>query len=104
MPLLNQDGQPSPPPEPPKPRHVVPYANPFRSVSHLVPSRVDMGVDYSGQGIVYPLGPGVITASQRGGQPGSPWYHCAGCPPGEDAWVTERLTAGPLAGDRKSTR
>lgn len=88
-------GGPAAPPQP-KPS---PYANPFRAVRGLVPSRVDMGVDYSGSGDVYALGPGVITAAHPGG-PGSPWYPCVGCPPAETAWITERLIAGPLAGQQ----
>lgn len=84
-------------PAPPK-QPASPYGNPLRAVKGLVPSRVDMGVDYSGSGPVYALGPGVITQAAAG--PGSPWYGCVGCPPGEDAWITERLTSGPLAGQQ----
>jgi hypothetical protein len=63
----------------------IPYRNPLRGVSGLVPERVDMGVDYSGSGPVYALGPGVITSTQNAGWPGG-------------GFIAERLTAGPLAG------
>jgi hypothetical protein len=69
------------------------YANPFRSVRGLSAERVDMGVDYAGQSgsPVYALGPGVITESGFG------WRGAVGAPyPG--AFITERLTTGPLRG------
>ena len=69
------------------------YQNPFRSVRGLSAERVDMGVDYAGQAgsPVYALGPGVITESGFG------WRGAVGAPyPG--AFITERLTQGPLSG------
>jgi hypothetical protein len=36
------------------------YENPFRAVSNLTPQRIDMGVDYDGNGPVYALGNGVV--------------------------------------------
>lgn len=41
---------------------VAGYENPFRSVSGLVPGRVDQGVDYGGTGRVYAIGKGVVMA------------------------------------------
>jgi len=69
------------------------YENPFRAVRGLTAERVDMGVDYAGQSgsPVYALGPGVITESGFG------WRGAVGAPyPG--AFITERLTQGPLSG------
>lgn len=69
------------------------YQNPFRAVRGLTAERVDMGVDYAGQAgsAVYALGPGVITESGFG------WRGAVGAPyPG--AFITERLTQGPLSG------
>jgi murein DD-endopeptidase MepM/ murein hydrolase activator NlpD len=63
------------------------YLNPFRSVSGLVPKRVDMGVDFGGSGPVYALGDAVITSATGGS---------AGWPGG--GWITYQLTDGPGAG------
>lgn len=49
-----------------------------------------MGVDYAGTGPVYALGPGRITAVNQS------WAGGLGTGPG--TWITERLSAGPLAG------
>lgn len=62
-----------------------PYRNPLRGITGLQAERVDMGVDYSGTGPIYALGPGVITQTRNAGWPGG-------------AFIGERLTAGPLAG------
>jgi hypothetical protein len=67
---------------------VVPwYLNPLRGVSGLNPERIDMGVDFSGSGPIYPLGNAVITnaTGTSGGWPGG-------------GWITYRLTDGPDAG------
>ena len=67
---------------------VVPgYRNPLRSVSGLVPERIDEGVDFSGSGPVYALGDAVITnaTDTSGGWPGG-------------GWITYQLTDGPDAG------
>ena len=62
------------------------YANPFRSVTNLAASRIDMGVDYSGEGPVYAVGPAkIISASSNSGWPGG-------------GWVSYEVTAGPLKG------
>jgi hypothetical protein len=63
------------------------YGNPFRSVSGLIPERVDMGADFGGTGPVYALGDAVITnaTSGSGGWPGG-------------GWITYRLTDGPGSG------
>lgn len=67
------------------------YRNPLRGVRGLTAERIDMGVDYSGEGPVYALGPGVITAA------GNAWAGAVGAPyPG--TWITEKVTEGPLAG------
>jgi hypothetical protein len=69
----------------PAPQHV--YSNPFRDVSGLIPERIDMGVDFGGNGRVYALGDAVITnaTSNSGGWPGG-------------GWITYQLTDGPAAG------
>jgi hypothetical protein len=63
------------------------YSNPLRSVSGLIPERIDMGVDFGGAGPVYALGDAVITnaTADSGGWPGG-------------GWITYRLTSGPDAG------
>jgi len=63
------------------------YRNPLRSVSGLLPERVDMGVDFGGAGPVYALGDAVITnaTASNSGWPGG-------------GWITYRLTSGPAAG------
>jgi hypothetical protein len=63
------------------------YSNPLRSVSGLIPERVDMGVDFGGAGPVYALGNAVITnaTASNSGWPGG-------------GWITYRLTSGPAAG------
>jgi hypothetical protein len=63
------------------------YLNPLRSVSGLIPERVDMGVDFGGAGPVYALGNAVITnaTADNSGWPGG-------------GWVTYQLTSGPASG------
>jgi murein DD-endopeptidase MepM/ murein hydrolase activator NlpD len=63
------------------------YRDPLRGVSGLVPERIDDGVDFAGQGPVYALGDGVVTAATgtNFGWPGG-------------GWITYRLTGGPAAG------
>ena len=62
------------------------YRNPLRSISGLIPERVDMGVDFGGSGPIYALGDGVVTGESTS----------AGWPGG--GWVTYRLTDGPASG------
>jgi hypothetical protein len=62
------------------------YVNPLRSVSGLVPERIDEGVDFGGAGPVYALGDAIVTnAGENAGWPGG-------------GWITYRLTDGPDAG------
>jgi hypothetical protein len=63
------------------------YLNPLRSVSGLIPERIDMGVDFGGSGPVYALGDAVITnaTADSPGWPGG-------------GWITYQLTDGPAAG------
>jgi hypothetical protein len=77
---------PAPAPAPSAPPAPV-YLNPLRSVSGLVPERIDMGVDFGGAGPVYALGNAVITTATGAS---------AGWPGG--GWITYRLTGGPAAG------
>jgi len=65
-----------------------PYLNPLRQVIGLVPERVDMGVDFSGEGPVYAIGAGVVTQAMFGG---------SGWPGG--GWITYQLTDGPAVGE-----
>ena len=62
------------------------YLNPFRSVSGLVPERIDQGVDFSGSGPVYALGDGIVTNAT------------AYSPGWGGGWITYQLTDGPDAG------
>ncbi|HET9896034.1 MAG TPA: hypothetical protein VFQ44_13990 [Streptosporangiaceae bacterium] len=83
---------PSPPPSPSaahsqRPAEVSGYANPLRAVSNLLPERIDMGVDFGGEGPVYALGDAVITSATGSS---------AGWPGG--GWITYRLTSGRDAG------
>lgn len=79
------------------PRAPAAYRNPLRDVQGLKAARVDMGTDWFGRGVIYPLGPAVITKAATG--PGSPWYGAVGAPsPG--TWIAYKLTAGPLAGQQ----
>lgn len=83
---------PAPAPSP-SPQHSAPpppppvYANPLRSISGLMPQRIDMGVDFAGSGPVYPIGDAIVTSatSSSGGWPGG-------------GWITYQLTDGPAAG------
>jgi len=63
------------------------YANPLRTITSLVPERIDQGVDFSGAGPIYALGDAVVTNAQGNnyGWPGG-------------GWITYRLTDGPAAG------
>jgi hypothetical protein len=71
-------------------RHAAPaagYNNPLRSISGLIPERIDQGVDFEGSGPIYALGDAVITNATA-----TDW----GWPGG--GWITYRLTKGPAAG------
>jgi hypothetical protein len=63
------------------------YLNPFRSITGLIPQRIDMGADFAGSGPVYPIGDAVVTGAtgSNGGWPGG-------------GWITYQLTDGPAAG------
>jgi len=63
------------------------YLNPLRSISGLMPQRIDMGVDFAGSGPVYPIGDAVVTSATGSN---------AGWPGG--GWITYQLTGGPAAG------
>lgn len=70
-------------------RHRKPgYVNPLRSVSGLVPERIDQGVDFGGTGPVYAVGDAVVTSAAFG--------YSTGWPGG--GWITYQLTDGPDAG------
>lgn len=77
---------PSPSASPPPPPPPV-YLNPLRSVTGLIPQRIDMGVDFAGSGPVYPIGNAVVTGATSSN---------AGWPDG--GWITYQLTDGPAAG------
>lgn len=64
------------------------YCNPYRSVTGLVPERIDQGVDYAGAGPIYAVGPGTIDLyfnRTNTGWPGG-------------TFVSYKLSAGPAAG------
>ena len=70
------------------PPSIAGYENPLRSVVNLVPNRIDQGVDYTGMGKVYALGPGVITYVDTTGA----WF-----PPAPD-YIAYQLTSGTASG------
>lgn len=80
------------------------YANPFRAVTGLTGERIDMGVDYSGSGPVYAVGPGkVIAASANSGWPGGGWisYEVTDGPlKGQQIYVAEDVTPAVSAGQK----
>ena len=61
------------------------YSNPLRAISGLNPERVDQGVDYSGFGLIYAIGDGVVQSTVNSGWPGG-------------TFICYRLTDGPAAG------
>jgi murein DD-endopeptidase MepM/ murein hydrolase activator NlpD len=61
------------------------YANPLRGVAGLTPERIDQGVDYSGSGPIYPIGPGVVENVYNTGWPGG-------------VFIVYQLTSGSAAG------
>lgn len=72
------------------------YIDPLRAVVGLGPSRIDMGVDYSGSGPVLAIGRAkVITAGYFPG-PERCWGRTCAPPPG--GWVAYRLLDGPFEG------
>jgi len=72
------------------------YVNPLRALAGLRPSRIDMGVDYSGSGPVLAIGKAkVVTASYIPG-PESCWGRT--CAPAPGGWVVYRLLDGPFVG------
>ena len=73
------------------------YVNPLREVSNLEPSRIDMGVDYSGAGPIVAIGRAkVVVAGDRFAGPESCWGKT--CVPSPGAMIVYRLLAGPFAG------
>jgi hypothetical protein len=73
------------------------YVNPLRAVVGLQPSRIDMGVDYSGSGSILAIGKARVTfASQNVSGPESCWGKT--CAPPGSAMVVYRLLDGPFAG------
>ena len=75
-------GHPVPPVSDPRPGR---YRNPLRDLAALRPSRVDMGVDYTGYGPIWALGPGVVLSTTSSGWPGG-------------TFVSYELTGGRAAG------
>jgi hypothetical protein len=72
------------------------YVNPLRAVAGLRPSRIDMGVDYSGSGPILAIGTAkVVTAGYVPG-PESCWGRT--CAPAPGGWVVYRLLDGPFVG------
>jgi murein DD-endopeptidase MepM/ murein hydrolase activator NlpD/lysophospholipase L1-like esterase len=64
------------------------YKNPFRDVKQLRPERIDMGVDYAGEGPVYAIGPGTVHNLTNPG-----WNYG-----GYDAFISIELSDGPAKG------
>ena len=73
------------------------YVNPLGAVAGLQPSRVDMGVDYSGSGPILALGRAkVVLATDRLTGPESCWGRT--CVPAPGDIIVYRLLDGPFAG------
>lgn len=73
------------------------YVNPLRAVVNLQPSRIDMGVDYSGSGPILAIGRArVVLASDRLAGPESCWGKTCVPPPGD--MIVYRLLDGRFAG------
>jgi hypothetical protein len=72
------------------------YVNPVRDVANLVPSRIDMGVDYWGSGPILAIGDAKVVAARYIPGPESCWGKT--CAPAPGAWVVYRLLDGPFAG------
>jgi hypothetical protein len=73
------------------------YVNPLRDIPNLRPSRIDMGVDYSGAGPILALGRAkVVLAGDKFAGPESCWGKTCVPPPGD--MIVYRLLDGPLAG------
>jgi hypothetical protein len=103
--LQHQEQQtpPPPPPPPPPPSAGNPggsgngngggtppptgggYANPLRAINGLSPERIDQGVDYSGFGPIYAIGPGVVLNIYNAGWPGG-------------TFIVYQLSSGPAEG------
>ena len=61
------------------------YVNPLAHIQNLHPERIDMGVDYSGQGTIVAIGAGEIATISNGGWPNG-------------TFIEEKLTRGQYAG------
>jgi hypothetical protein len=61
------------------------YVNPLAHIQSLRPERIDMGVDYSGQGTIVAIGAGQIISTHNGGWPGG-------------TFIEEKLSNGQYAG------
>jgi hypothetical protein len=73
------------------------YVNPLREVANLEPSRIDMGVDYSGSGPILAIGRAkVVLATDKLAGPESCWGKTCVPPPGD--MIVYRLLVGPFAG------
>jgi len=71
------------------------YQNPFRDIPNLSAKRIDQGVDYSGDGTVYPIGSGKITRLAGPGWPGGNFivYNLTNGPAsGKNVYVAENCT------------
>jgi hypothetical protein len=84
----------------------APYNNPLRYVRSLQPSRIDQGVDYTGEGPVYAIGPAVVVQTApntAGGWPGGGFiaYRLTDGPDaGQYVYVAENVTPKVRVGDR----
>ena len=87
------------------------YVNPLAHIQNLHPERIDMGVDYSGQGTIVAIGAGEIATISNGGWPngtfieekltsgqyaGKDWYYAENITP--SVQVGQTVTAGELLG------
>jgi 3D (Asp-Asp-Asp) domain-containing protein len=70
------------------------YQNPFAHATGIVPSRIDMGVDYTATGPIVAMGDGLVTYSAAANAGWGP-YSCSG---GHGGAVVYKLLSGPDRG------
>ena len=79
------------------------YQNPFRSISNLTPQRIDMGVDYDGNGPIYAIGSGVVNEIFQNWYSGEPliaYTLNSGSAAGKAVYVAECVTPQVNSGQK----
>ncbi|HUC86814.1 MAG TPA: M23 family metallopeptidase, partial [Candidatus Saccharimonadales bacterium] len=73
----------------PLPTSSTGYVNPLKDIQNLTPMRLDQGVDYSGTGPIYAMGPGTVDNVHA--PPGSGWGP-------NNIYISYTLSSGPANG------